>query len=251
MAKRPQTRNLSIEDQVEIEEYLSTSESNKPAETLKMVKKFKPINSSQAKLEMEINNKDIVFVTGAPGTGKTYSALWIALNMLKDKSSNFKTISLSKSVIQIKGEELGFMPGSQEEKLAPVMYSYTANINKICGSKTASESLIKSGQVEWKPITFLRGCQFDNSVVILDEAQNLDVHCIKTLITRLGKSSKLIIMGDLEQYDRKNSKDSGLSKVTEILKDSSYVGVVEFKDLECVRNPIITDIIKKLREYDL
>lgn len=251
MAKKPQTKNLSIEDQVEIEEYLSTAESNKPAETLKMIKKFKPLNSSQAKLEMEIHNKDIVFVTGCAGTGKTFSALWIALNMLKDKSSNYRTIALSKSVVQIKDEEIGFIPGSEAEKLAPIMYSYTANINKIAGSKTAAESLMKSGQVEWRPIAFLRGCQFDNSIVILDEAQNLNVHCIKTLITRLGKSSKLIIMGDLEQYDRKNSKDSGLSKITEILKDSPYVGVVEFKDGECIRNPIITDVVKKLREFDL
>ena len=72
-----------------------------------------------------------------------------------------------------------------------------------------------------------------------------------TLITRLGKSSKLIIMGDLEQYDRSNSNNSGFEKVKTILSDCPYVGIVEFKDTECVRNPIITDIVKKLRQFDI
>ena len=251
MKKTVTTKHLTKEDIIEVEEFIESNESKKPAEILKQVKKFRPINSSQAKLECEMHDKDIIFVTGAAGTGKTYASLWIALNMLKDRSLNYKQLSLSKSIVQIKGEELGFLPGSVEEKLEPVMYSYTANINKICGSKTATESLMKSGQAEWKPVAFLRGCQFDNSIVILDEAQNLDAHCIKTLMTRVGKSSKLIIMGDLEQYDRGNSKNSGFDKIKEILTDCPYVGIVEFKDSECVRNPIITDIVKRLRAFDI
>lgn len=250
MAKKITARHLTQEDIIEVEECLMEMEP-KPSDTLKLVKKFRSINQSQAELERLIHEKDIVFVTGAAGTGKTYASLWIALNMLKDRSNNYRTIALSKSVVQIKGEEMGFLPGTQEEKLAPVMYSFTANINKILGSKTASDSLLKSGQVEWKPVAFLRGCQFDNSIVILDEAQNLDAHCIKTLMTRLGKSSKLIIMGDLEQYDRSNAKNSGFEEVKNILAECPYVGVVEFKDSECVRNQIITDIIKKLRQHNI
>lgn len=249
MAKKITSRHLTKEDIIEVEECIFENES-KPSDVLKMIKKFRPINQSQAELERLIYEKDIVFVTGAAGTGKTYAGLWIALNLLKDKSSNYRTIALSKSVVQIKGEEMGFLPGTQEEKLAPIMYSFTANINKIAGSKTAADSLLKSGQIEWKPVAFLRGCQFDNSVVILDEAQNLDAHCIKTLITRLGKSSKLIIMGDLEQFDR-GKGESGFNKVKEVLSDCPYVGIVEFKDGECIRNPIITDIIKKLRANNL
>lgn len=251
MTKISKIKNLTPEDVEDVFIYLEQADNRKPSEMLKRVTKFKAVNQSQAELNRLINEKDIIFATGPAGTGKTYAALWIALNLLKDASNNYKVISLSKSVKQIKDEEMGYLPGDEKEKLAPVMYSFTGNINKICGTKIANDSLLRSGQVEWKPVAFLRGVQFDNSIVILDEAQNLTAHSIKTVITRLGKSSKLIIMGDLEQYDGKNINESGLNKVQEVLKESPYVGVIEFKDSECVRNPIITDIVKKLRKHDI
>lgn len=248
---KPKTKNLTTEDREELTKVLEEADRRKPAEALRKVTKFKPISKNQDVMGKLIESKDIIIVTGAAGTGKTYGALWVALNMLKDSSNNFKTISLTKSVKQIKDEELGYMPGDEKEKLAPVMYSFTANINKICGTKIANDQLLRSGQVEWKPVAFLRGCQFDNTIAILDEAQNLSAHSIKTVMTRLGKSSKLIIMGDLEQYDGKNAKDSGFEQIKEILKDCPYVGVVEFNDSDCVRNPIITDIVKRLRKHDI
>ena len=251
MAKISKIKNLTPEDVEDVFTYFEQADNRKPSEMLKRVTKFKAVNQSQSELNRLMQEKDIVIVTGAAGTGKTYGALWVALNMIKDASNNFKTISLTKSVRQIKEEELGYMPGDEKEKLAPVMYSFTGNINKICGTKIANDSLLRSGQIEWKPVAFLRGVQFDNTIAILDEAQNLSAHNIKTIITRLGKSSKLVIMGDLEQYDGKNIKESGFETIKEILKDSPYVGVIEFKDSECVRNPIITDIVKKLRKHDI
>ena len=221
----------------------------KPSDLLKEVKRFRPINHSQEILEQYIENKDVIFVTGAAGVGKTYAALWIALNIIKDKTNHYEKLLLSKSAVQIKGEEIGFIPGDIAEKLDPIMYSFTANIDKITGLNGSAKKMQEKNLIEWKPIAFLRGCQFDNSIVILDEAQNLNIHAIKTILTRLGKTSKLIIMGDLEQYDRNpNSSASGFEIAKNIIGNTKYSGCVDFLDSECVRNPIITDIVKKLRE---
>lgn len=101
------------------------------------------------------------------------------------------------------------------------------------------------------PIAFVRGITFDNSIVIIDEAQNLSFHTFKTLVTRIGEDSKYIIMGDVEQIDRRNKNESPLEKICEIFEDSETVGTIEFKNEDCVRNPIIPELLSKLREHEI
>lgn len=216
---------------------------------LEKMQRFKPLNKNQELLQKTILSKDITIALGSAGSGKTYAALAVCLGMVKDRSGNFESVSLCKSVIPIKEEELGFLPGDITEKLTPIMYSFTGNVNKILKIKDGNALLMKEGIIEWTPIAYLRGCQYDQKLVIIDEAQNISMKVFKTLITRLGKTSKVILLGDVEQIDKKNEKDSCLTIVAELFKDSPHVGVVQFtEDTECIRNPIITDILNTLRD---
>ena len=102
--------------------------------------------------------------------------------------------------------------------------------------------------VEVLPLAFIRGLSIDNSIVIIDEAQNIDAHTFKTMMTRIGEDSKYIFLGDVEQIDRKKKSESCLQKVMDIFKDSPIMGTIEFTDEDCVRNPIIPKILSILRE---
>jgi phosphate starvation-inducible PhoH-like protein len=103
--------------------------------------------------------------------------------------------------------------------------------------------------IEIMPIAYVRGLSIDDSIVIIDEAQNIDTHTFKTIITRIGYNSKYIFLGDTEQVDRKNN--SCLAQVLDIFKDSDYIGTLEFEDSDCVRNPIIPKILEELRFYSI
>lgn len=110
---------------------------------------------------------------------------------------------------------------------------------------------MKKGLVEVLPLAYVRGLSIDDSIVIVDEAQNINKHTFKTVMTRIGENSKYIFLGDVEQVDRRKVDESCLDTVVEIFRDIDYVGVVEFADEDCVRNPIIPDILEELRHYSI
>lgn len=205
---------------------------------------FRPRNAKQAKLVQSIEDKEVTIAIGSSGTGKTYCALASALNLLGDK---YKKIILVKSVTSIPGEEIGFIPGTFEEKMDPYIMSFTWNIDKIIG-KDASKELMKKDLIEVLPLAYIRGLSIDNAIVIADEAQNFTSHTFKTIMTRIGSNSKYIFLGDIEQIDRKKKGESGLATMLDVFKDESFVGTVEFDDEDCVRNPIIPLMLEKLRE---
>ena len=211
--------------------------------------KIKCLNEKQKLLKNAIENKEITISIGPAGTGKTYLTLLTALHLLKTEP-RYKRIVLVKSLTTIKGEEVGFLPGTLWEKLEPFMYSFTGNLDKIFNSKTMAKALIDKGIIEIMPIAYIRGVTVDNAVVIIDETQNMDMHTFKTIITRIGHSSKMIFLGDIEQCDRKDKKDSCLEKVINIFKDKDFVGTIEFVDEDCVRNPIIPMVLKVLDEIN-
>jgi len=101
--------------------------------------------------------------------------------------------------------------------------------------------------IEVLPLAFIRGLSIDNSIVIIDEAQNIDTHTFKTIMTRIGENSKYIFLGDTEQIDRRHKDESCLATVLNIFTDSDLIGTIEFTDEDCVRNPIIPKILTKLR----
>lgn len=215
-----------------------------PEERQEFITSFEPKTDNQELLVHMINTREVTVATGSSGVGKTYVTLASALSLLE---RGFKKIILIKSVTTIPGEDIGFIPGDQNTKMEPFIMSYSWNIDKILG-KDASKEFIKKGLIEVMPLAYIRGLSIDDSIVIIDEAQNISTHTFKTIMTRIGTNSKYIFLGDIEQVDRKNKKDSCLEVILEIFKNDPIVGTVEFKDEDCVRNPIIPIILEKLRE---
>ena len=209
-----------------------------------LIKDFNAKNQKQQRLVNLIEDKEVILATGVAGTGKTYVALATALSLL---GPIYKKVVLVKSVTTLPGEEIGFLKGGMEQKMEPFVMSYVWNIDKICGQGSAL-SLMNKKIVEVLPLAFIRGLSIDNSIVIIDEAQNIDTHTFKTMMTRIGEDSKYIFLGDVEQIDRKKKSESCLQKVMDIFKDSPIIGTIEFTDEDCVRNPIIPKILSVLRE---
>ena len=213
----------------------------------KLVKEFFPKTERQQELIDLIDSNEVVIVKGPSGSGKTYCALAKGLDLL---GSYYKQIILVKSLTTVPEEELGSLPGTVEKKLDPYIMSYTWNIDKICG-EGAAKSLMDKKLVSVLPLAFARGISIDNSIVIIDEVQNLSYHTFKTLITRIGYKSKYILLGDVEQIDRRKKEESPLEKIFDIFQGDENVGTLEFTDADCVRNPIIPKILAKLRENDI
>lgn len=213
----------------------------------KLVTNFEAKSERQEEFIDLIDSKEIILCKGPSGSGKTYVALAKALSLL---GSYYKQIYLVKSLTVVPEETMGYLKGSVDQKMDPYIMNFTWNIDKICGDGTA-KSLIDKGIIKVLPIAFVRGISIDNSIVILDELQNLSFHTFKTLITRIGSRSKYIMMGDVEQIDRRNKEESPLETIFDIFQDSDIVGTVEFTDDDCIRNPIIPELLKTLRDNNI
>ena len=222
----------------------NNSKNRLPEKQTNLVNEFYPKNDKQQELINLIKNKEITVVSGPAGTGKTYVTLATALSLL---GNVYKKIILVKSVTTIPGEEIGFLKGDMEQKMEPFVMSYMWNIDKICGQES-STSLLNKGLIEILPLAYIRGLSIDNSIVIIDEIQNIDTHTFKSIITRIGDDSKYIFLGDIEQVDRRKKQESCLQQVLDIFSEDKLVGTLVFTDEDCVRNPIIPKILNKLRE---
>lgn len=215
-----------------------------PEDRRNLVRNFVSKTDKQAELVSLIEEKEVVIAIGPSGSGKTYAAAAAALSLLDE---GYDKIILIKSVTTIPGEAIGFIPGSANDKMEPFMLSFSGNIDKIAG-KDATKNLIEKHIIEVLPLAYVRGLSIDDSIVIIDEAQNLTHHTFKTIMTRIGTNSKYIFLGDVEQIDRKIKTESCLADVLDIFSSEDYIGTVEFSDDDCIRNPIIPKILEKLRE---
>ena len=243
MSKRNSRRNkqLSEEELREVEEFVYSRniEEDKFLQTMKINVKCKTEN--QKKLVNSIKENEITICSGLPGSGKTFLSCAEALKLIKTRPK-YKRIVLVKSITSLKNEEIGHLPGTLKEKMAPIMESFTDNIRKLIG-RTRLQKLVELGVIEILPIAFARGRSIDNSIILIDEAQNISLDNIRTLMTRIGNDSKMVIMGDVKQKDIRNKKDSSLEVVLEKFRDIEGFGCVELRDPEdVVRNPIIKKV---------
>ena len=235
---RRKYKEIPEEEIIEMEHYLNRNnvEEEKLFSTISINVKCKSVN--QKKLVNSIKQNEITICSGLPGSGKTFLSCAEALKLVKGKS-RFKRIVLVKSIVPLKNEEIGHLPGDLKEKMAPIMESFTDNIRKIIG-RSRMEKLMELGVIEIVPIAFARGRSIDNSIILIDEAQNISMDNIRTLMTRIGSNSKMVIMGDVRQKDIRNKKDSSLEIVLNKFKDIEGFGTVELREQEdVVRNPII------------
>lgn len=193
-----------------------------------------------------MNKKDLIFSIGAAGSGKTYLAVIFAVSMLK--KGNVEKIILTRPAVEA-GESLGFLPGDLKEKVDPYLRPLYDALYDALG-KEQTESLIERQIIEIAPLAYMRGRTLENSIIILDEAQNATLDQLKMFLTRLGFNSKMIVTGDISQVDLPNQKKSGLRISANILSDLKEVGVIIFDKNDVVRHPLVGKIIQKFEELD-
>ena len=199
--------------------------------------------SQQGYVDTILKNQ-ITFCYGPAGTSKTFSACYAAIKLLREKK--IKRIILTKP-IQEAGEKLGFLPGTIDEKIAPYIKSFTSNIEKIIGFSEAAK-LLGSGVVEFQPLAYMRGDTFDDAIMILDEAQNADWKQLMLFITRMGENSKVVIAGDVSQYDIEKSKVS-LPQFIDLMTGIKDVGVHQFGESDIVRAEILKEIVRRYEKW--
>lgn len=183
---------------------------------------------------------DVVFAIGPAGTGKTYTAVALAVKALKNKS--VKKIVLTRPAVEA-GESLGFLPGDLKEKIDPYLRPLYDALDDMIPIERLNYYM-QNRVIEVAPLAFMRGRTLDNAFIILDEAQNTTEAQIKMFLTRLGPTAKAIITGDLTQIDLPKNQKSGLIKSIRILKDIKGIGMVTLTDKDVIRHRLVKHIIK-------
>lgn len=225
-----------------------TSNKSKIKTILNSKIELKAKSKKQKELLNLIKEKEIIIIAGPAGSGKTFLSLGKSLQLLSDDKSPFERIYLLKSVKTLRDEELGFLKGEIDDKLKPSYMSYMMNVEKLINLSQINK-LYETNAVISLPIGYMRGLSIDNSIIILDEVQNISLENLRTIMTRIGENSKLIIMGDLRQIDLKDKRKSSLKTAFELFSDMEEIGVFEFSDEDIVRNPLIQKIEKKFEEF--
>lgn len=238
MSRKRRNKQLSPEELREIEEFVYRKNVEEDKFLTSMTVNYKCKNENQAKVRDSIRNNEITIVSGLPGTGKTYIACAEALKLIKTRTK-YKKILLVKSVTQLQGEDIGFLPGDLKEKLDPFMISFIDNFEKIIGESMTGK-LRDLGIINIQPLAFVRGRSIDNTIIIVDEAQNISISNMRTLMTRIGDNSKMVILGDVKQKDIRKKSDSSLEVIIDRFKEVEGFGCVELRNPDdVVRNPII------------
>ena len=202
------------------------------------------LRESQKKYFNTIIQNDITFCYGPAGTSKTFTACYAAIKLLLERQVN--RVILTKP-IQESGEKLGHLPGDVDEKIAPYMQSFVGNLNKIIGGNGASW-LTTCGKIEYKPLAYMRGTTFENSLMILDEAQNADFRQLMLFLTRMGKGSKVVICGDVSQYDIAKTKVA-LPDFIKLMTGIKNIGTHVFNDKDIVRAKILIDVVNRYEKW--
>ena len=209
-------------------------------------KLIKAQTTNQRKMVDLMQKNDMLFAVGPAGTGKTYTAVALAVKALKEKE--VRRIILTRPAVE-SGENLGFLPGDLKEKLDPYMQPlYDALRDMIPHEKLASH--LEKGIIQIAPLAFMRGRTLDNAFVILDEAQNTTHNQMKMFLTRMGKHAKFIITGDPGQIDLPRKQISGLKQALLALKDIGGIAQVYLDDKDVVRHRLIKKIIKAYKSIE-
>lgn len=204
--------------------------------------KIRARTENQRKMVEQIGKTDMLFAIGPAGSGKTYTAVALAVRALKAKQ--VQRIVLTRPAVEA-GENLGFLPGDMKDKLDPYLQPLYDALRDML-SRQRLEKLIETGVIEIAPLAFMRGRTLDKAFVILDEAQNATMPQLKMFLTRMGKSSKFVITGDCTQVDLPKNQSSGLLPVIEKLRHIKEISIVTLEACDIVRHPIVSKIVQAL-----
>lgn len=212
----------------------------------KVHKTFQPRTPMQGKLIQALSDYDVIFSYGPAGTGKTFLSVCYAVNALLNKEA--AKLILTRPVVEA-GESLGFLPGDYTQKINPYLTPLFDAINRILTPEIYAKLNAKN-MIEVAPLAYMRGRTFENCIVILDEAQNATCRQMKMFLTRLGENAKLIINGDVTQIDLPYKVKSGMVEALEVLQDVPEIGIVEFKESDVVRHPVVKKIINAYKKHE-
>lgn len=205
-----------------------------------------PRSTNQVKLVKEFDKNDMIFAIGPAGSGKTYTAIALAVRALKNKE--IKKIILSRPAVEA-GEKLGFLPGDMKDKIDPYLQPlYDALQDMIPAAKL--KEYMELNIIQIAPLAFMRGRTLNDAVVILDEAQNTTTQQIKMFLTRMGMNTKMIITGDMTQIDLPSSQTSGLIQAMKILKGVKGISFIELNKKDIVRHKLVTRIVEAYEKYE-
>lgn len=188
----------------------------------------------------ESRKSDLIFAIGPAGTGKTYTAIALAVRALKNRE--IRRIILSRPAVEA-GERLGFLPGDLKEKIDPYLQPLYDALQDMIPAKKLEE-FMKDGIIQIAPLAFMRGRTLSDAFVILDEAQNTTLNQLKMFLTRMGMNAKFVITGDESQIDLPSASQSGLIQAKKILRNIEDISFVQFNSKDIVRHRLVREIVE-------
>ena len=203
---------------------------------------FDPLTENQLQAREAWKDGDHLVLSGSAGTGKTFTALYLALQDVLDKGTPWERVHIIRSVVPTR--EVGFLPGTEEEKLLPFTAPYVAICDDLFNQGGAYNALVEQRAVEFHSTSFIRGTTFDNSIIIVDEMQNLNFHELDSVITRVGLDSKIIFAGDYYQSDFVKAGDKkGILDFIQIVEVMKNFTIIEFGLQDIIRSDFVRDYI--------
>lgn len=212
----------------------------------RLPRRARPKTAGQRRYVQAIAQSEITFGIGPAGTGKTYLAVAMAVQTLKEQK--VKRIILTRPAVEA-GEKLGFLPGDLQAKIDPYLRPlYDALYDMIEGERV--ESLLQTGTIEVAPLAFMRGRTLNDAFIILDEAQNTTPEQMKMFLTRMGFNGKVVVTGDNTQTDLPGNIKSGLNVAVQILQGIEGINFIYFSEADVVRHPLVARIVKAYEKHE-
>jgi len=203
---------------------------------------FDPLTKNQENAYSAWDEGDNLVLTGTAGTGKTFMALYLALEDVLDKETEFEQLVILRSMVPTR--DMGFLPGTKAEKEEAFTTPYKSICCELFGDKTSYSKMVTANQIQFESTSFIRGTTFDNTIIVVDEMQNLNFHELDSVITRVGRHSKIIFCGDYKQSDFKFDDDKqGIVKFLQIVEQLRNFTIVNFGWEDIVRSDFVRDYI--------